>query len=78
METMTFLLTVLSLMVASTCYLLGYWNANLDTLVSAFKAVGVGNMIIIVGEVGWPIDGDSIWHNVFNIRNPLIAKLLLL
>ncbi|KAH7840658.1 hypothetical protein Vadar_019864 [Vaccinium darrowii] len=34
------------------------FEANLDTLISALKAEGVGNMTIIVGEVGWPTDGD--------------------
>ncbi|XP_022744865.1 glucan endo-1,3-beta-glucosidase 8-like [Durio zibethinus] len=35
------------------------FDANFDTLVSALKAVGHGNMTIIVGEVGWPTDGDK-------------------
>lgn len=35
------------------------FDANFDTLVSALKAVGAGNMPIIVGEVGWPTDGDK-------------------
>ncbi|XP_039140015.1 glucan endo-1,3-beta-glucosidase 8-like isoform X2 [Dioscorea cayenensis subsp. rotundata] len=34
------------------------FDANFDTLVSALKAVGLGNLPIIVGEVGWPTDGD--------------------
>ncbi|WOK91750.1 glucan endo-1,3-beta-glucosidase 8-like [Canna indica] len=34
------------------------FDANFDTLVSAVTAVGLGNMPIIVGEVGWPTDGD--------------------
>lgn len=34
------------------------FDANFDTLVSALNAVGYGNMPIIVGEVGWPTDGD--------------------
>uniref|UniRef100_A0A1D1XZT8 glucan endo-1,3-beta-D-glucosidase n=1 Tax=Anthurium amnicola TaxID=1678845 RepID=A0A1D1XZT8_9ARAE len=34
------------------------FDANFDTLISALKAVGLGNMAIIVGEVGWPTDGD--------------------
>lgn len=34
------------------------FDANFDTLVSALKAVGLGDMPIIVGEVGWPTDGD--------------------
>ncbi|KAJ3687370.1 hypothetical protein LUZ61_016534 [Rhynchospora tenuis] len=34
------------------------FDANFDTLVSALKAVNLGSMEIIVGEVGWPTDGD--------------------
>ncbi|CAO2831917.1 unnamed protein product [Amaranthus hypochondriacus] len=34
------------------------FDANFDTLVSALKAAGFGNLPIIVGEVGWPTDGD--------------------
>ncbi|KAF3331161.1 glucan endo-1,3-beta-glucosidase 8-like protein [Carex littledalei] len=35
------------------------FDANFDTLVSALKTVGAGNLPIIVGEVGWPTDGDK-------------------
>ncbi|XP_072951130.1 glucan endo-1,3-beta-glucosidase 8-like [Typha angustifolia] len=35
------------------------FDANFDTLVSALKRVGLGNLPIIVGEVGWPTDGDK-------------------
>ncbi|XP_054799995.1 glucan endo-1,3-beta-glucosidase 8-like isoform X1 [Prosopis cineraria] len=35
------------------------FDANFDTLVSALKAVGYGDMTILVGEVGWPTDGDK-------------------
>lgn len=34
------------------------FDANFDTLVSSLKAAGHGDMEIIVGEVGWPTDGD--------------------
>ncbi|KAL2923214.1 Glucan endo-1 3-beta-glucosidase 8 [Bienertia sinuspersici] len=34
------------------------FDANFDTLVSALKAAGFGNLPIIVGEVGWPTNGD--------------------
>ncbi|KAM0835307.1 hypothetical protein ACQ4PT_063015 [Festuca glaucescens] len=34
------------------------FEANFDTLVAALAAVGHGDMPIIVGEVGWPTDGD--------------------
>lgn len=35
------------------------FDANYDTLVSALKVAGYGDMPIIVGEVGWPTDGDK-------------------
>ncbi|WVZ62047.1 hypothetical protein U9M48_011836 [Paspalum notatum var. saurae] len=35
------------------------FDANFDTLVAALKAVGHGDMPVIVGEVGWPTDGDK-------------------
>ncbi|XP_050213747.1 glucan endo-1,3-beta-glucosidase 8-like [Mercurialis annua] len=35
------------------------FDANFDTLVSSLKAVGLGDLPIIVGEVGWPTDGDK-------------------
>ncbi|KAE8695450.1 Glucan endo-1,3-beta-glucosidase 5 [Hibiscus syriacus] len=35
------------------------FDANLDTLVSSLRAIGHGDMTIIVGEVGWPTDGDK-------------------
>jgi glucan endo-1,3-beta-glucosidase 5/6 len=34
------------------------FDANLDTLVWALRKNGYGNLPIIVGEVGWPTDGD--------------------
>ncbi|XP_078149805.1 glucan endo-1,3-beta-glucosidase 8-like [Carex rostrata] len=34
------------------------FDANFDTLVSALKTINFGSMEIIVGEVGWPTDGD--------------------
>lgn len=35
------------------------FDANLDTLVWSLRKAGVPNMTIIVGEVGWPTDGDK-------------------
>lgn len=35
------------------------FDANFDTLVSALNAVGLRDLPIIVGEVGWPTDGDK-------------------
>ncbi|KAL0312278.1 UNVERIFIED_CONTAM: Glucan endo-1,3-beta-glucosidase 5 [Sesamum radiatum] len=34
------------------------FDANYDTLVWALQKNGFGNMTIIVGEIGWPTDGD--------------------
>ena len=39
------------------------FDANFDTLVSALKEVGPGNLPIIVGEVGWPNLSMSILFN---------------
>ncbi|GAY60639.1 hypothetical protein CUMW_203620 [Citrus unshiu] len=36
-----------------------FFYANFDPLVSALKAVDHGDMTVIVGEVGWPTDGDK-------------------
>lgn len=35
------------------------FDANYDTLVWSLRKAGVPNMKIIVGEVGWPTDGDK-------------------
>jgi hypothetical protein len=35
------------------------FDANFDTLVAALKSSGHGDMPVIVGEVGWPTDGDK-------------------
>lgn len=35
------------------------FDANYDTLVWALEKNGFGNMNIIVGEIGWPTDGDE-------------------
>ncbi|KQK13900.1 glucan endo-1,3-beta-glucosidase 8 [Brachypodium distachyon] len=35
------------------------FDANFDTLVSALNAAGVGGLPVMVGEVGWPTDGDK-------------------
>ncbi|CAN1162562.1 Glucan endo-1,3-beta-glucosidase 5 [Linum perenne] len=34
------------------------FDANHDTLVHALQKNGFGNMSIIIGEIGWPTDGD--------------------
>uniref|UniRef100_A0A0D6R2P8 glucan endo-1,3-beta-D-glucosidase n=1 Tax=Araucaria cunninghamii TaxID=56994 RepID=A0A0D6R2P8_ARACU len=35
------------------------FDANLDTLVWALKKAGFANLPIIVGEIGWPTDGEK-------------------
>ncbi|GMH20077.1 hypothetical protein Nepgr_021918 [Nepenthes gracilis] len=53
------------------------FDANFDTLVSALKAAGYGNLTIIVGEVGWPTDGDknANINNAIRFYNGLLPKL---
>ncbi|CAO2822791.1 unnamed protein product [Amaranthus hypochondriacus] len=43
------------------------FDANYDTLVSALNKAGYPDMEIIVGEVGWPTDGDM-YANVANAK----------
>ncbi|KAK8494938.1 hypothetical protein V6N13_136004 [Hibiscus sabdariffa] len=53
------------------------FDANFDRLVSALKAVGHGDMPIIIGEVGWPTDGNKN-ANMANARrfyNGLLPRL---
>nr|DAD46332.1 TPA_asm: hypothetical protein HUJ06_004562 [Nelumbo nucifera] len=35
------------------------FDANLDTLVWALQKNGYGNLPVVVGEIGWPTDGDK-------------------
>ncbi|CAG7910970.1 unnamed protein product [Brassica rapa] len=35
------------------------FDANFDTLLASLKELGHGDMTVIVGEVGWPTDGDK-------------------
>ncbi|XP_062214371.1 glucan endo-1,3-beta-glucosidase 8-like [Phragmites australis] len=53
------------------------FDANFDTLVAALKAVGHGDLPIIVGEVGWPTDGDKHATNAYAQRfyNGLLKRL---
>ncbi|XP_050364576.1 glucan endo-1,3-beta-glucosidase 8-like [Argentina anserina] len=53
------------------------FDANFDTLVSSLKAVGFGDMPIVVGEVGWPTDGDKNANvgNAYRFYNGLLARL---
>ncbi|KAK9068564.1 hypothetical protein SSX86_012679 [Deinandra increscens subsp. villosa] len=53
------------------------FDANYDTLVSALKAAGFGDMPIIVGEVGWPTDGDknANINMAFRFYNGLLPRL---
>jgi hypothetical protein len=34
------------------------FDANFDTLLSALEKVGLGHLPVVIGEVGWPTDGD--------------------
>ncbi|XP_004289257.1 PREDICTED: glucan endo-1,3-beta-glucosidase 8-like [Fragaria vesca subsp. vesca] len=43
------------------------FDANLDTLVCALKKVGYQDLDIVIGEAGWPTDGDK-------NANPTLAK----
>ncbi|XP_074557362.1 glucan endo-1,3-beta-glucosidase 8-like [Curcuma longa] len=53
------------------------FDANFDTLVAALTAVGMGDLPIIVGEVGWPTDGDVNAKTAYAQRfyNGLLRKL---
>ena len=53
------------------------FDANFDTLVSALRGVGLGDMTILVGEVGWPTEGDKNANagNAFRFYNGLLQKL---
>lgn len=53
------------------------FDANFDTLASALKAVGYENMTIIVGEVGWPTEGDKNANvgNAYRFYNGLLPRL---
>lgn len=53
------------------------FDANFDTLVSALKAAGYGDMPILVGEVGWPTDGDKNANagNALRFYNGLLPRL---
>nr|ACF84703.1 unknown [Zea mays] len=53
------------------------FDANFDTLVAALKSVGHGDMPVVVGEVGWPTDGDKHATNAYAQRfyNGLLRRL---
>lgn len=53
------------------------FDANFDTLVSALKAAGHGDMTVLVGEVGWPTDGDKNANvgNAYRFYNGLLPRL---
>ncbi|KAK8670169.1 hypothetical protein V6N13_104929 [Hibiscus sabdariffa] len=53
------------------------FDANFDRLVSALKAVGHGDMPIIIGEVGWLTDGDKNANmaNAQRFYNGLLPRL---
>lgn len=35
------------------------FDANYDTLIAALEKHGLGNITVVVGEIGWPTDGDA-------------------
>lgn len=53
------------------------FDANFDTLVASLRAAGFGDMPIIVGEVGWPTDGDKNANvgNAYRFYNGLLPRL---
>ncbi|KAK6942005.1 Glycoside hydrolase family 17 [Dillenia turbinata] len=53
------------------------FDANFDTLVSALNSVGYKDMTIIVGEVGWPTNGDknANTNNAYRFYNGLLPRL---
>ncbi|TKY62922.1 Glucan endo-1,3-beta-glucosidase 8 [Spatholobus suberectus] len=53
------------------------FDANFDTLVAALKSVGYGDMPILVGEVGWPTEGDKNANvgNALRFYNGLLPRL---
>jgi hypothetical protein len=50
------------------------FDANFDTLVSALKRVGFGRLPVMIGEVGWPTDGDK--HATVALAERFYAGLL--
>lgn len=55
------------------------FDANFDTLVSALTAAGFGGLTVLVGEVGWPTDGDKNANSNYAYRfyNGLLPRLAL-
>ncbi|KAK8956748.1 Glucan endo-1,3-beta-glucosidase 8 [Platanthera zijinensis] len=53
------------------------FDANFDTLVSSLTAAGVPDLPIIIGEVGWPTDGDinANAQNAERFYNGLLPRL---
>ncbi|CAH2072454.1 unnamed protein product [Thlaspi arvense] len=53
------------------------FDANFDTLLASLRALGHGDMKVIVGEVGWPTDGDKNAHipNAERFYAGLLPKL---
>ncbi|KAK4770138.1 hypothetical protein SAY87_030670 [Trapa incisa] len=54
------------------------FDANFDTCVAALNSVGHGDMTIIVGEVGWPTDGDKNANiaNAYRFYNGLMPRIV--
>ncbi|KAH1056902.1 hypothetical protein J1N35_034967 [Gossypium stocksii] len=54
------------------------YDANFDTLISALEKNGFGRMPIVVGEVGWPTDGDPNGNvdNAKRFNQALISRII--
>ncbi|ERM93550.1 glucan endo-1,3-beta-glucosidase 8 [Amborella trichopoda] len=53
------------------------FDANFDTLVSSLRAAGFPDLPILIGEVGWPTDGDMFATSLYAQRfyNGLLKRL---
>ncbi|KAJ9559002.1 hypothetical protein OSB04_013616 [Centaurea solstitialis] len=53
------------------------FDANYDTCVAALRQIGHGNMSVIVGEIGWPTDGNKWANNSLSSRfyNGILPRL---
>ncbi|KAL9262257.1 Glucan endo-1,3-beta-glucosidase 6-like protein [Drosera capensis] len=72
-------LTALPTLVDGSITYTNVFEANYDTLISALEKNGFGSMTVIVGEVGWPTDGNSNANVVYaqKFNQGLINRILL-
>ncbi|GKV03735.1 hypothetical protein SLEP1_g15986 [Rubroshorea leprosula] len=54
------------------------YDANFDTLISALEKNGFGSMPVIIGEVGWPTDGDpnANAENAQRFNEGLVSRII--